>query len=148
MDRHYGQSPGQRMLPTVEQLQRLLAATDVRGQAMIWMAIGLGFGQRDLAAVRLGQIDEISYDLRRGKTGIERFGETPPLVWNIIERYLATTNRARGELLFVTRKGQPLVHGRTDSIVTCPRSLYQYLCYSRAAPQLHQRDAERSGAGL
>ena len=28
----------------------------------------------------MGQFDEIGYDLRRGKTGIERRGETPKMV--------------------------------------------------------------------
>jgi hypothetical protein len=83
---------------------------------MIWMAIGLGFGQNDLSVVRVGQIDEKSYDLRRGKTGIERFGDTPVMVWKSIEAYLKKNPRPVGELLFVTRRGMPVVHGSADSV--------------------------------
>jgi integrase len=83
---------------------------------MIWMGIGLGFGPSDLAVVRAGQIDEETYDLRRGKTGIERYGETPKLVWNLVNRYVKEVKRKSGELLFVTRTGKPVVHGRTNSL--------------------------------
>jgi len=63
-----------RPLPTRKQLRKMLAACDLREQTMIWMAIGLGFGQQDLANIVVGQIDRQSYDLRRSKTGIERYG--------------------------------------------------------------------------
>jgi len=39
------------------------------------------------------------------------------MVWQALEAYLRETERPDGGLLFVTRKGMPLVHGRTDSIV-------------------------------
>jgi integrase len=97
-------------------LKRLLKASELREQTMIWMGIGLGFGPSDLAAVRVGQIDKDTYDLRRGKTGIERYGETPPLVWNLVKKYVKLTARKEGELLFVTRTGKPVVHGRTNSV--------------------------------
>ncbi len=80
---------------------------------MIWMAIGCGFGQRDLASIRVGQVDKKSYDLRRGKTGIERYGETPPMVWNAIQEYL---KRQHGALMFITVKGMPVVHEHADSV--------------------------------
>jgi integrase len=105
-----------RKLPTVGQLRGVLALCSAREQAIVWTAIGLGFGQNDLAALRVGQIDEKSYDLRRGKTGIERFGETPSMVWKQIGLYLKATPRPQGELMFVTSKGYPLVHGRTDAV--------------------------------
>ncbi len=57
-----------RPLPTRDQLRKVLAACDLRERTMIWMAIGLGFSQQDLATVLVGQIDRQSYDLRRSKT--------------------------------------------------------------------------------
>ena len=66
--------------------------------------------------MRVGQIAEGAYDLRRGKTGVERFGETPPLVWSLVQQYTEEANRPKGELLFVTAKGYPLVHGRSDAV--------------------------------
>lgn len=105
-----------RTLPTLEQLKALLNACDLRERTIIWIGIGLGFGQRDIAAIRTGQIDEVSYDLRRGKTGIERYGSTPPLVWAHIQAYVEQDKRKLGELMFTTRNGYPLVHGHTDSI--------------------------------
>jgi integrase len=106
-----------RKLPTLTQLKLVLRKCDAQRRAMIWMAIGCGFGQRDLAEVRVGQFDEIGYDLRRGKTGIERYGETPKIVWQALQEYLAEVERPSDGLLFLTRKGMPLVHGHTDSVV-------------------------------
>ena len=106
----------EKTLPTVDQLRKVLVACSLREQLMVWMAIGLGFGQRDLAAVRVGQIDAKSYDLRRGKTGVERFGETPRLVWTLLQQCVNVDHRKAGDLLFTTRKGMPVVHGRVDAV--------------------------------
>lgn len=112
-----GKAAKTRSLPTLEQLKRILIASESREQAIIWLGIGLGFGQADISAIHVGQIDKQGYDLRRGKTQIERYGETPPMVWNAITKYLKETSRSEGELLFITRRGQPLVHGnRCDAI--------------------------------
>lgn len=51
----------------------------------MWLAIGCGFGPRNLAKVRVGDIDKVGYDLRRPKTGIDRYGDTPKLVWTCVE---------------------------------------------------------------
>ena len=112
-----GKAAKTRSLPTLDQLKAILCASDKREQAIVWIGIGLGFGQSDISAIRAGQIDREGYDLRRGKTQIERYGETPPMVWKAISAYLKETPRPEGELLFVTRRGQPLVHGnRCDAI--------------------------------
>ncbi|MBL1216564.1 MAG: site-specific integrase [Planctomycetes bacterium] len=104
------------LLPDLKQLKALIEVADLRGQTMIWIAIGLGFGQRDLATLRVGQIDRSTYDMRRGKTGIERYGRTPPLVWKYIAQYLGVTPRRSAELMFTTRNGLPIVHGKADSV--------------------------------
>ncbi len=104
------------MFPTVDQLDRLLKQCGPREACFIWMGIGLGFGQGDLAAVRTNQIDQRGYDLRRGKTGLERFGNTPSRVWAAIVSYLAHSPREGSQLLFETRKGHPLVHGNTNAV--------------------------------
>ncbi|TVR99658.1 MAG: hypothetical protein EA423_12325, partial [Phycisphaerales bacterium] len=109
LDRLSGRRASKKRLPSREQVEKLLAAADVRGRAMIWMGIGLGFGQSDLAAIRVGQIDSKSYDLRRGKTGIERYGLTPPAVWDAVTEYMRDSGREKGELMFVTSRGRPLV---------------------------------------
>jgi len=112
----HGKRTEARRLPNLSQLKRILQRCSLRETAMVWLAIGCGFGQRDLAVIRVGQINRKHYDLSRGKTGIKRFGETSPLVWNALSAYLKTTPRKDKELLFVTLKGQPLVHGNTDSV--------------------------------
>lgn len=117
VDRSPGRAPKQKQLPTLEQLKKLHNKADARGQAMIWMGIGLGFGQGDLAAIRVDDIDEQGYDLRRSKTGIDRYGATPPGVWRAIQAYLQETPRARGAELFVTRNGKRLVHTKSDSVL-------------------------------
>ena len=53
---------------------------------------------------------------RRGKSGVEPYGDTPPMVWKAIEDYLQTVARDDGELMFVTVKGMPVVHQNADSI--------------------------------
>lgn len=112
----HGKPSKRRTLPTVKQLEKLLAATDHRGRAMMWLGIGLGFGAADLSVLRVGQIDAETYDLRRGKTGIERFGTTPPLVWRTVSGYIDEQGRKEGELVFVTRDGLPLVHARSNAV--------------------------------
>jgi integrase len=112
----HGKPTTEMQLLTLPQLKRLLGACELREQTLVWMGIGLGFGPSDLAAVRVGQIDKCTYDLRRGKTGIERFGDTPLLVWTLIRKYIKAAKRKDGELLFVTRTGKPIVHGRTNSV--------------------------------
>lgn len=112
----HGRPSEARTLPTREQLRRVLAACELREQTMVWLAIGLGFGQQDLANIRVGQIDSESYDLRRSKTGVERFGTTPPLVWVHVKSYLAASSRKPSDLLFVTRRGYPIVHGRVNAV--------------------------------
>jgi len=112
----HGKPSEERTLPTLPQLKKILAACELREQTMIWMAIGMGFGQKDLAMIRVGQIDKDSYDLRRSKTGLDRYGETPPLVWACITAYLKASPKSGDELLFQTRTGRPLIHGRTDAV--------------------------------
>ena len=115
-DVYHGRPDQHISLPTLTQLKLVLARCDAQRTAMVWMAIGLGFGQSDLSVARVGQFDEQSYDMRRGKTGKDRYGEMPRLVWKQIQAYLREVSRPHGELLFLTEKGQPLVHGKTDSV--------------------------------
>ncbi len=116
-DVFHGAPPKERLFPTVAQLKKLLAATDFRGRTMIWLGIGLGLGARDLAAIRVGQIAPDRYDLRRGKTGVERFGVTPPLVWAYVSKHQRNAKRPAGQLLFVTRNGVPLVQPSSNAAV-------------------------------
>lgn len=115
-DVFHGTPPNERTFPTLRQLRRLLIAADRRGKAMIWLGIGLGFGARDLASIRVGQIIEDAYDLRRGKTGMERYGNTPRLVWLYVAEHQRQHRRPPGELLLMTRKGMPLVHGSSNAV--------------------------------
>ena len=115
-DKAHGAPSIERVLPTKDQLRRLLGATDLRGKTLIWLGIGLGFGARDLAAIRVGQIVKDGYDLRRSKTGVERYGETPPPVWAMVSAYQKATTRAPGDLLFRTKTGEPLVHGSSNAV--------------------------------
>ena len=117
-DTYHGKARQPRTLPTFNQLQKLIDAADLRGKTMIWMGIGLGFGQGDLSVTHLHHLDAQSYDLRRGKTGIDRYGVTPPLVWAMVQAYLQASGHPMrpNALLFTSRQGQPLVHGKTDTV--------------------------------
>lgn len=112
----HGKPTEERTLPTVDQLKGMLQATDLRGRAMIWLGIGLGLGARDLAVIRVGQISSDAYDLRRPKTGVERYGSTPPLVWAYVKKHQQIAHRPTGELLFVTRNGVPLVQPTSNAV--------------------------------
>lgn len=112
----HGTPTPERPLPTVELIKKMIDGADLRGRTMIWLGIGLGLGAKDLAVVRIGQIDKDAYDLRRSKTGVERFGATPPLVWAHVLKYQNTVKRPAGELLFVTRTGVALVHHRGNAV--------------------------------
>ena len=112
----HGKPTKKRRLPTLLQLKTVLRECGPRETAMVWMAIGCGFGQRDLAAVRVGQMDKKSYDLRRGKTGIERYGDTPPMVWNASKRISGTQSGRQASCMFITAKGMPIVHEHADSV--------------------------------
>lgn len=112
----HGRPTQSRKLPTLSQLKAVLNASDTEHRAMIWIAIGLGFGQRDIASLRVLHIDEQSYDLRRNKTGVERFGDTPPLVWAYVAAVMEASRPGPRDLLFVTRRGEPMAHGRSDAI--------------------------------
>lgn len=115
-DVSHGKPTNERSMPTRSQIVRMLRGTDLRGRTMIWLGIGLGFGARDLAAIRVGQITKDTYDLRRTKTGIERFGETPARVWHYVSRYQSRMNRPAGQLLFVTKHGVPLVQPTSNAV--------------------------------
>lgn len=115
-DVSHGAPTKERPFPTVSQLRRLISAADLRGRTMIWLGLGLGFGARDIAAIRVGQIAAESYDLRRSKTGVERFGVTPPIVWAYVSKYQVTEASRDGQRLFTTRNGMPLVHGTTNAV--------------------------------
>ena len=84
----HGKRADKRKLPSLSQLKSVLQSCSAREKAMVWLAIGCGFGQRDLAAIKTGQLDRKHYDLRRGKTGIDRYGETPVMVWNAVNAHL------------------------------------------------------------
>lgn len=112
----HGKPTPERPLPTVDLLKKMLAGADLRGKTMIWLGIGLGLGAKDLAVVRVGQIDKDAYDLRRSKTGVERFGDTPLRVWACVSKYQDVAKRPAGGLLFVTRTGVPLVHAKGNAV--------------------------------
>ena len=74
--------------------------------------------------LRVGQFDQKGYDLRRGKTGVERYGETPPLVWKAMQAYLKETPRRKGDRLFVTTEEEwRLCTASTDSVTQWWRQL-------------------------
>lgn len=112
----HGTPTEERTLPTVSQVRKMLGRADLRGKTMIWLGIGLGLGAKDLAVIRVGQISADAYDLRRAKTGVERYGVTPPVVWAYVSRYQAAMKRPAGELLFVTRTGVALVHPKGNAV--------------------------------
>lgn len=108
-------SQKQRQIPSVATIRKILQAATCEERLWVWMAIGLGFGQDDLARSRPIYFDAETYDMRRGKTGFERYGVMHPIVWAHLQCYLAETPRDPEGLLFITRNGNPLVWKRTKT---------------------------------
>lgn len=117
LDLLHGKPATPRKLPTLKQLKLILKNCDVQRTAIVWLGIACGFGQRDIAAIQPSHFNRKSFDLRRGKTGIERYGSTPNIVWSYLSAYLKTVERKPNDLMFLTSRGHPLVHGNSDAIV-------------------------------
>lgn len=102
--------PRDRKLPTVKELKKLLETADDTMQLWIWLAIGVGFGNQDIAEVCPKHFDQTSYDMSRTKTQNQhpRNGTTPALVWAMLKHYLDANPRQPDELLFATRTGRPV----------------------------------------
>jgi len=105
----------ERRMPTIEMIQKILSAASERERLWIWMGLGLGFGNDDLAHARSIYFDSNSYDMRRGKTGLSRYGLMRPMVWLHFQEYLKKCPRKENEILFVTSKGNPVVWVRAKT---------------------------------
>jgi len=105
----------ERQMPTIDMIQKILSVASERERLWIWMGLGLGFGNDDLAHVRPIYFDSNSYDMRRGKTGLPRYGLMRPMVWLHFQGYLKKYPRKENELLFVTCKGNPVVWVRAKT---------------------------------
>ena len=101
-----GEKKRERDIPSVEVIRKVLATADTEERAWIWLAVGCAFGQDDLSKCRPLHFDTESYDLRRGKTGVERYGTMRPMAWSHLRRFLAANPRKPDDLLFVTRTGK------------------------------------------
>ena len=105
----------QRQMPTIDMIQQILSAASERERLWIWMGLGLGFGNDDVARARLLHFDSNSYDMRRGKTGLPRYGLMRPMVWLHMQEYLKQFPRKDDELLFITCNGNPIVWVRAKT---------------------------------
>lgn len=103
------ENSAERQLPSIEQIQLLSRYAMPRERLWIWMAIGLGFGQKDLSYCRWSNFDAKSYDLRGSNNNKERYGEMPPLVWAMMQEHLGEHSRKPDERMFLTANGLPLV---------------------------------------
>lgn len=109
------ESRREREIPTVGMIRKLLNAASERERLWIWLGMGLGFGNDDLARARPIHFDRESYDMRRGKTGIARYGATRSMVWAHLQRHLEAHPHDENDLLFKTRTGRPLVWVETKT---------------------------------
>ncbi|MBP7937539.1 MAG: site-specific integrase [Phycisphaerae bacterium] len=106
-----------RQFPTVEELKTLLRAADPKMKLWMVMAMGLGFTSDDIARACPENLGIDKFDQARWKTRrlFPRGGGMPPLVWTLLQRYLRDNPRERGELLFRTRLGNPIVSIRNKT---------------------------------
>jgi len=103
--------------PTPAEFRRILKKASEMERTWIWMALGLGFGQTDISGSKPICFDADSYAWRRGKAGMERFGEMRPMTWAWIVRWLSANPRRPHELLFVTPSGKPYTRRETKTDV-------------------------------
>lgn len=104
-------------MPGIKTLQAILEAGEAREQAMIWMGLGLAFGNQDISQARPANFSEGKYNQPRIKTRkrFPRHGKMPPMVWAHIQAYLQSTPREPTERLFITGNGLAMVYRYTKS---------------------------------
>lgn len=139
---YYGLPPEEVTLPTVQQLKKILAKCDKARTLQVWLSIGCGFSQSELAVLTPDCFDRQSYDCRRLKTQLDRYGDTPKLVWVLLQDYLKENPREAKELLFRTEDGFPLVHDKTDSV----QLWWQKLCTKLKIDRPHYYSLRHLGA--
>lgn len=121
IERIGGQGPRDRQFPPISVLQELLSLCSLQQQCIIWMAIGLGFGQADISICEPQCFDAEDFDLRRAKNARPRYGKMRPLIWAYIRKYLKETGRKAHTLMFLTETGLPLVRIRDKTPIEIER---------------------------
>ena len=113
-DTFKGKRAEERRFLTIEELCLIHHHSSPMYRAVMWCGLGLGFGATDVAALRWSHLDlgESRYDMRRGKTGLDRFGHLPP----ILRAMLNNLVRQTASPVFQTAKKRPLVHARGNAI--------------------------------
>ena len=101
--------PSRRTLPTVSDLQKILKAATLRERTWIWLALGCAFGPQDIARCKPIHFARQNFDLRRGQTGVDRYGPMFPSVWRHLKAYLDEHPAKPNNLLFTTSDGNPVV---------------------------------------
>jgi len=101
--------PSRRALPTVSDLKKILKAATHRERTWIWLALGCAFGPQDIARCKPIHFDKHNFDLRRGKTGVDRYGPMFPRVWAQLKAYLHEHPTKPNDLVFTTSDGHPIV---------------------------------------
>lgn len=115
------QQKGNRVFEPHE-VQTLLELADPQLKAMILLAANAGFGNSDCAMLPISAIDfqKKTIDYPRPKTGVERivpmWDETAEALQQVINNRKQAKNPADGNLVFLTRCGQPWV--RYDIVET------------------------------
>jgi integrase len=103
---------GPKMLEATE-LRQLLDKATVPMRAMILLGLNCGFGNSDVATLHCGALDlkRSWVDFPRGKTGIPRrcplWPNTVAAVRQALAKRPKPTDRAHGDLVFVTKYGRP-----------------------------------------
>jgi len=95
-------------LPTVSDLKKILKVATLRERTWIWLGLGCAFGPQDIARCKTIHFDKHAFDLRRGKTGVDRYGPMFPRVWQYLQLYVAEHPIKTSDLLFKTENGNPI----------------------------------------
>ena len=100
-----------------EDVLALLEAADVKWKAMLLLAINGGFGNSDLARVKIADVAGEWLEMPRGKTGVDRriplWPETQAAIKDAIRERPEPQDSAK-ELIFLSARGGPLITVRPD----------------------------------
>jgi hypothetical protein len=107
---------------SIDDLNEIITRTIPRDQMYVLMGVCLGWTQKSISKFRKDQIYYVNGEMHikqnRSKTGVKGHWWVCPELARLIEANVAQTPDRPDKLALLSDEGQPLLHGRTDTIAT------------------------------
>ena len=100
---------------TIDEVRTLWSKANQRMRCFMALALNCGYGQRDIAELRVGEVDFSSghIDRRRTKTGIRCRHKLWPITIELIKKEMRSDIQG-DDRMFMTIRRRPLVHNRWE----------------------------------